>query len=728
MSSLLYRIARWSVRRRLVVLLAWLLIAVAAISLGALSGGKVGNSFSIPGTQSQEVSDLLAEKLPALSGGQAQVVFDTPGRAIAAPAYRTAIAASVERLAAVQGVEAATDPFQTQALSRDGHVALGSVQFRGNPGDVSDATLAGVTEAVKPAQEAGVKVEFAGSVYPGYQPPPSELPEVIGLIVAFLILLVTLGSLIAAGLPIATALIGVAVALTGVLAVGTVVDLSSASVAVTLMLGLSCGIDYGLFIVSRHRGQLIAGMDPDESIALAVGTAGSAVVFAGATVVVALAGVAVLGIPFLTVMGLAAAGAVLIAVLIAVTLLPALLGFAGGRMARFLPVPRVRQRAERVARRAASNPEGNAGGAWARFVVRFRVPVLIVGSGLLILAALPITTMKLGLPTAETQPTSSTARQAYDITTASFGAGFNGTLLVTVEGVRDAAQVRPAVDAIERLDDVAAASIGVVQNGTALISVIPDSGPNSAATEDLVTALRQRHATFERLSDSPRVLVGGLTASNIDVSDKVGSAIPIFLAVIIGIAFVLLTFAFRTILVPLKSIAGFLLSVGAAMGVQVAVFQWGWGSDLLGITPGRIISFIPVLMLAIIFGLSSDYEIFVVSRVKERFTRTGDATEAVIRGTALSARVVTAAALIMTTVFAAFIVNPDSTLKAVGFSFALGVFIDAFVVRLTLVPAFMAIVGSRIWYHPRWFAKYVPDPDIEGERLARADHRPVVHA
>lgn len=728
MSRLLYRVARWAVRHRRLVLLSWALIAAAAIATGALGGATVSNSFSIPGTQSQQVTDLLTKKLPKLSGGQAQVVFTTPRERITALSYEKAINISVDRLSNIRGVESASNPFETKALSQDGHVALGSVQFRGAAGDVSQSTLDAVSAAVRPAQAAGVQVEFSGSVYPGYQPPPSELPEIIGLLAAFLILLITLGSLVAAGLPIMTALIGVVTALTSVLAIGTLVDLSSASTAVTLMLGLSCGIDYGLFIVSRHRTQLLAGQQPEESIAIAVGTAGSAVVFAGATVIVALAGVSVLGIPFLTVMGLSAAGGVLIAVLIAVTLIPALLGFAGPRAAKFLPVPGLRQRAERVARRAVTAPEANGGGAWARFVVRFRIPVLVAGSALLVLAALPITTMKLGLPTAETQPTSSTARQAYDITSKSFGTGFNGSLLVTAEGVTTPAQAQPAVDALSKLQDVKAAAISTVDHSIAVITVVPNSGPNSAATADLVTAIRADHARLERLAGSTRVLVGGLTASNIDVSNKVGAATPIFLVVIIGIAFILLTFAFRTILVPLKSIAGFLLSVGAAMGVQVAVFQWGWGSNLLGITPGHIISFIPVLMLAIIFGLSADYEIFVVSRIKERFTQVGDAKAAVIRGTALSARVVSAAALIMTTVFATFIVNPDPTLKAVGFSFALGVFIDAFVVRLTLVPAFMAIVGGRIWYHPRWFAEFVPDPDLEGEKLIDWKERQLAHA
>jgi RND superfamily putative drug exporter len=715
-SSFLYRVTAWSVRRRLVVLFSWILIAAAVTTTGLLSGGTLSNSFSIPGTQSQQVADLLARRLPALTGGQAQVVFATPHADITKGDYQKAVSRSVADLAAVRGVASATDPFQTMAVSRDRHVALALVQFNGQPSDVPGSTLSAVSAAVESARAAGVTVAFTGSVYPGYQPAPSELPELAGVITALIILVITLGSLLAAGLPILTALTGVVISVTGLLAVSSVVNLSSSASAVTLLLGLSCGIDYGLFILSRHRSQLLGGTDVLESIALAVGTAGSAVVFAGATVIVTLASIAALGIPFLAAMGLAAAGGVLIAVLLAITLLPALLGFAGKRAATFIPLPALHRRAERIARRAVGDSEASMGGSWAKSVTRFRVPVLIIGAAILILAALPLGTIRLGLPTAATQPEGSTARQAYELTSAGFGAGFNGPLLITAENVDSPKQATPMIAAFSKLPDVAGASLAVVKNGVAIINVIPDSGPNSQKTIDLVTAIRNDHAHLQRLGDSTSVLVGGLTASNIDVSKKIGDATPLFLLVIASLSFILLTFAFRTLLVPLKSIIGFLLSVTASMGVLVAVFQWGWGADLFGVTPGPIISFQPVFMLAIIFGLSANYELFVVSRIKESFSRTGDARAAVIHGTAQSARVVTAAALIMATIFSSLLLGSDPTLKAVGFSFALGVLVDAFVVRLTLVPAFMSIIGAKIWWHPKWFA-HVPDADIEGARL-----------
>lgn len=506
------------------------------------------------------------------------------------------------------------------------------------------------------------------------------------------------------------------IALTSVTALAAVIDIASASTTVAIMLGLSCGIDYGLFILFRHRNNLLAGMDVEDSAALALGTAGSSVVFAGLTVITALCGLSVVGIPFLTIMGLCAAAAVLIALLIALTLLPAMLGFAGEKVAAFISTPLRPGHHEEVARTTATEPARTFGASWARFVVRHRVSVLVAGVGLLLLLAVPATQMELGLPSAASQPTSNTARKAYDLTAESFGPGFNGPLLVVTENAVDQAAVQQLTTALAGQPNVVAAAPLAVIDQIAVIRVIPGSGPDTSATADLVHHIRDNRSAIEGATGA-QVLVGGSTASNIDVSAKLASALPVFLLVVVGLAFVLLTFAFRTILVPIKSIIGFLLSISAAFGVEVAMFQWGWGEDIFDITPSETISFLPIIMLAIIFGLSSDYEVFVVSRIKEDFTTTGDARGAVARGTGLSARVVTAAALIMFSIFVAFMFTDDPTIKAIGFSFAVGVFLDAFVVRLALVPATMAIVRAKLWYHPQWFAKYVPDPDIEGKHL-----------
>ena len=569
---------------------------------------------------------------------------------------------------------------------------------------------------MKPVQADGVQVEYNGSVYPGWRTPVSETPELVGLIIAFGILMITFGAFAAAGMPILSAIIGVVTTLMGITAVASVLNIASASTTVALMLGLSCGIDYGLFILSRHRANLLNGMTPEESVPLAAGTAGSSVVFAALTVIIALCGLTVVGIPFLTVMGLAAAASVTVALLIALTLLPAMLGFAGTKVAKFARLPLLGARAERVARRSAADPDSTAGAGWARFVVHHRVPVLLGGIALLGVLAIPAASIHLGLPSGASQSADNTQRKAYDLTTEGFGAGYNGALLIVAQGVRSAADTQQIAGALGTLPDVAKVAPLAAHNGTSLIRLIPESGPSDPATSRLVHTLRDDRAAIEGHTGA-HILIGGTTASNIDVSAKLSAALPVFLIVVVGLAFILLTFAFRTILVPLKSILGFLLSMVAALGAQVAMFQWGWGEHLFGITPAQTISFLPIIMLAIIFGLSSDYEVFVVSRIKEEYTRNGDARRAVQRGTALSARVVTAAAMIMFSIFVAFMFTSDPTIKAIGFSFAVGVFLDAFVVRLTLVPAVMAIIGSRIWYHPRWFARRIPNPDIEGQRL-----------
>ena len=721
MSNYLYRLARFAFRRRRLVLAVWLAAAIAAIAIASASGGKTNDTFTIPGTEAQNAAAVLSARLPAFSGGQSTIVFAANGTAkVTDPAAKAAIESAMAKLKSIPQVSAVTTPFQSYLVSRNGQIALGQVQWSAPAAAVTDSSLNAVTAAMKPAQAGGVHVAYNGSVYPGWRTPLSEVPELVGLIIAFGILMITFGAFVAAGMPILGAIIGVITTLMGITAVASVVTIASASTTVALMLGLSCGIDYGLFILSRHRANLLTGMTPEESVPLAMGTAGSSVVFAALTVIIALCGLTVVGIPFLTVMGLAAAASITVALLIALTLLPAMLGFAGPKVARFTRLPLLGARAERVARRSAADPDSSAGAGWARFVVRHRVAVLTGGIAVLGVLAIPALSIHLGLPSGASQPPGNTQRQAYDLTTEGFGAGFNGALLIVAQDVRSPADTQQIAAALTTLPDVAKVTPVTTHNGIALLKLIPESGPGDPATAALVHTIRDDRAAIEGRTGA-HILVGGTTASNIDVSAKLSAALPVFLVVVAGLAFILLTFAFRTILVPITSILGFLLSMAAALGAQVAMFQWGWGQHIFGITPADTISFLPIIMLAIIFGLSSDYEVFVVSRIKEDYSSNGHARRAVQRGTGLSARVVTAAALIMFSIFVAFMFTSDPTIKAIGFSFAAGVFLDAFVVRLTLVPAVMAIVGPRFWYHPQWFAKHIPDPDIEGQRLA---HKP----
>jgi RND superfamily putative drug exporter len=724
MSRYLYALGLASFRRRRLVLLVWLAILGGVVATGLGLGGEPSDNFTIPGTESQKSVELLQQRLPAFSGAQTQLTFATPdGTKVTDPGVQAGIRQAITNLAGVPQVAVAAGPEQTQLISPDGRVALGTVQFTEQPGAVDDATLQKVEEAVAPARAAGVQVEYSGSVYPGYKISVPELPEIIGIVVAFFILLVTFGAVVAAGLPILTAGIGVGIGAMGIFAIAAFADIPSASLSLALMLGLSCGIDYALFILTRHRTNLLRGMDIDESAALSVGTAGSAVVFAALTVIIALCGLAVVGIPFLTAMGVAAAAAVLIALLIALTLLPALLGFAGTKVSKFIRSPLRPEHAEEVAQTAAHQPERTFGARWARFVVRFRIPLLIGGTAMLLAIGIPAFSLQFGLPSGASQPEDNTARKAYDLTAEHLGPGFNGPLLVVADLTKapDPATVGTIAEALSREPGVARATPAMSQNGAAIIQVIPTTGPNDPATADLVNRIRADRSAVTGDSGAS-ILVGGTTASNIDTSAKLASALPVFLIVVIGLAFVLLTIAFRAALVPITAIVGFLLSVFAALGVQVAVFQWGWGAGLLGITPGETISFLPIIALAIIFGLSSDYQVFVVSRIKEELAHTDDAREAVCSGVGLSARVVTAAALIMFAVFVAFVVAPDPIIKSIGVTLAVGVLLDAFVVRLTLIPAVMSVLRSTMWAHSRWFEKYVPDLDIEGTALQKQHH------
>jgi RND superfamily putative drug exporter len=609
-------------------------------------------------------------------------------------------------------VAAVTDPFRTKAVSRDDRIAYATVTYTVTADSVTPADQSALLSSGDAAKAAGLQVEYGGEAVQAQSQASSA--EGLGVLVALLVLAVTFGSLLAAGLPLVTALVGVATGMTGVYALTSVLDLTSTAPTLGLMVGLAVGIDYALFITTRHRENLAAGLDAQEAAGRAVGTAGSAVVFAGATVMIALAALSVVGIPFLTAMGLVAAGMVALAVLVALTLVPAFLGFAGSRFNRW-PIPGLRGRQARLGTRPSF------GSRWARAIIRKPVAFLvvaIVGAGVI---ALPALRLELGLPDDGTQPTNTTQRHAYDLLAEGFGPGFNGPLTIVVDGDRQA--ISRATIALARqlpeLDDVAAVTPAVTNQAgdTAIISVVPRSGPAAPGTKTLVTDIREIRGDIESQTGTD-ILVTGNTAAGIDISQKLASALPIFLLLVVGLSFVLLMLAFRSLLVPLKATLGFLLSVGATFGALVAVFQWGWLSGLLGIDgTGPIISFLPVLLIGLLFGLAMDYEVFLVSRMREDHMHGDSPTEAVVGGFRHGARVVTAAALIMGSVFGSFILGGDPTIKSIGFALAFGVLIDAFVVRMTIVPAVMALLGERAWYLPRWLDRLLPDVDLEGAKL-----------
>ncbi|MEU7904719.1 MMPL family transporter [Actinoplanes sp. NPDC049118] len=724
MATYLYRLGRFSFRRRRLVLALWL-ATLALLGVGAATlSGPTSDEFSIPGTEAQEAMDLLGERFPgaAADGAQARVVFAAPaGEKLTDDANRAAIAQTVARLRSVADVAAVTDPLRG-AVNPAGTVAYAQVTFAVPATALTEAGREALTEAAEAGRAAGLAVEMGGDAMQEQGGPGNS--EVLGILVAAVVLVVTFGSLVAAGLPLLTAILGVAAAMLGIQIASGFVDLGSSTSTLALMLGIAVAIDYALFIVSRYRHELTLGRPREEAVARAVGTAGSAVTFAGLTVVIALSALAVVNIPVLTEMGLAAAFAVVVAVLIALTLLPALLGFAGLR---------ILGRRGRDPEAAVSSAGPAAGLRWARFVTGRPVAVLVASVAGLLVLAIPGLDMRLGLPGDNMASPESTQRKAYDMLTGGFGAGFNGPLTVVVDAAasRDpgnaAAEARAAIQGLPGVVTVSPPSLNPAGN-TAILQVIPASAPDSAETEALVHAIRDIDETV-RDRTGAGLSVTGTTAVNIDMSDRMGSALLPYLTVIVVLAFLLLTLLFRSLLVPLKAIAGFLLSVVATFGAVVAVFQWGWFGSVLGTDQaGPIISMLPVFLIGIVFGLAMDYEVFLVSRMREEHVHGAAPTQAVVSGFAHGARVVTAAAIIMVSVFAGFILSPESLVKSIGFALAAAILFDAFVVRMTIVPAVMTLLGRRAWWLPRWLDRVLPDIDVEGDKLrevpAEPEHRP----
>lgn len=716
MASLLYRLGHFSVRHRRWVLLSWVVLLIASGAASTAAGGKTNDSFTLPGTESQVAIDLLDDRFPAFSGSSTQVVFAAEGdAALTDPEIDQVIGETMAAMAEIEGVQIAVPPAAVGAISPDGAVGLGQVRYPVSVLEVSEETLEHVAEAAETARDAGITVEFGGEVVPGVEmePPSSEL---LGLGVAVLVLLVSFGSVLAMGLPIVTALLGLGIGISGIGLLSAFVDLSSTAPTLAVMIGLAVGIDYALFVVTRHRQNLSQGLSVEESAARANATAGGAVVFAGITVVIAISGLAVVGIPFLTVMGLAAAATVAIAVLVAISLLPALLGFVGHNIDRF--------RVPGIKNRTGSATEGvTLGTRWATKVTQR--PVIALMGGLLAMGvlAIPMASMHLGLPDAGTEPTSTTQRRAYDLTSGAFGPGANGPLTIVVD-LADSTDAEGALatidERLEQFDNVLDVDDPVLNEAgdTAVLSLTPGTGPADEATADLVHDLRADVRYALEAETGARYYVAGSTAANIDVSDKMGGALLPFMLLVIGLTLVLLTAVFRSLVVPIKAALAILVSIGSSFGVVVAIFNWGWLADVVGLDQTMpIVSFLPMMMFAILFGLSMDYEVFILSRIHEEYHRTGDPKASVITGLSASARVITAAALIMISVFGAFALGDSPFIKMFGIGLATAVFLDATVVRMVIVPAVMTLFGEKAWRLPRIVDRILPNLDVEGAAL-----------
>ena len=728
MSRALHRLGRFAVRRRGTVLLVWLVIAAALWSGATATGGGYSDDFRVPGVESQQALDVLTERFPEAAGGSAQVVVHARDGDLDDPANVRALADLVDRVGDLPRVATVLDPAASGLVSEDRTTALARVQYTDDARQLGTEAYERLEEAVEPVRAEGLQVELGGDLPQFAEQPETGAAELLGVIGAIVILLVAFGSVLAMGLPLAIAAVGLGCSTAAVLLAGLVFDIPAESGTLATMIGMGVGIDYALFIVTRYRTELRAGLTVADAAGRAIATAGQAVVFAGGTVVIAICGLALAGIPAVTVMGFTSALVVAVMVLASITLLPALLGFAGLRLKdATLPWSRRREVAddewqERLARLGvAGDLRPDRWQRWGRHVTRHPWPWLIGATLVLVVVASPLLSMRLGQTDAGTNPPDTTTRKAYDLTAEAFGAGFNGPLLLSVELTGDEAADGAALEALARglAADPAvavAAPAEINQAGdAAIVTVVPTAAPQDAATTELVHRIRDEVAPAAVEGTDARVYVGGLTAVFIDLSDKVAARLPVFIAAVVGLSFLLLTAVFRSVLVPLKAALMNLLSIGAAYGAVVAVFQWGWGKSLIGLEETvPIVSFVPMFMFAVLFGLSMDYEVFLLSRIREEHLEGRDNRTSVITGISSTARVITSAALIMILVFSGFVLGPQPIVKMFGVGLATAVLVDATLVRVILVPATMRLMGEANWWMPRWLDRLLPNLDIEG--------------
>jgi RND superfamily putative drug exporter len=721
-SLLLYRLGGLVARRKVWVIAAWIVLLGLLGSGAAAFGNSYEDSFSIPGTQAQQGEDILHQRF-GQSGTSGELVFSVGHGKITDAAAKQDIADISAKVDALSGVSM-SDPLDAGPdagkVSADGRAVIGTVQFSSSK--PSTATLDAVQSAAAAPKGSVVDTSVGGNAYSSLTGASkgSRAGELLGLLIALVILAITFGSFVSAGMPLITALIGVGSTITGIVLFSHVTTISSTSPTLAEMLGLAVGIDYSLFVLSRHRSELAKGADAPEAMRRALSTAGSAVVFAGATVIIALCGLTIANIPMLTVMGLAAAAAVAVAVLAALTLLPAIALLFGARL-----TPRRRAR-EGASSKKPRRPRIGVAERWVRLVTKvplLTVVVIVLGLGAL---SLPAAGLTLALPDNSTAAAGSPQRETYDAISRDFGAGYNAPLAVVADVLTSSdpkKTTQDLADGLKKIPGVADVIAATPDAGgdTALVQLVPEHGQNDPATAELVRRIRDDAPSLEKKYHVRDLMVTGQTAVNIDVSDRLAGALLPFAAVVIGLSLLLLMVVFRSIAVPIKATAGYLLSVGVSLGAVVAVFQNGWLPPRLAdqLTSGPIVSFLPIFVMGVLFGLAMDYEMFLVSRMREDYVHTRDARASVTSGFRASSAVVTAAALIMTCVFAAFVPGGSSTIMPIAFGLAVGVFVDAFVVRMSLVPAVMTLLGRRAWWLPRWLARMLPSVDIEGAALER---------
>jgi RND superfamily putative drug exporter len=723
--GLLARVASWSIAHRRIVAVAWVALLVGVIAAAGAAGTSYSTNFSLPGTESQHARDLLQRDFPTQSGDEDQIVFHTDQGKVTERATRAQIEPMLKQVAGLPHVAAVTSPYErdgAQAVSRDGRIAFATVTF---DQEANDLPKGAVEKVISTAQDAGsdsLQVELGGQAIEQTQQPSLGAATAIGLLAAMIVLLITFGSLAAMGLPIATALLGLGTGV-GLIGLGThVVDMPDFSTELAVMIGLGVGIDYSLFIVTRFRENYVNGADLSEAIVAAMDTAGRAVLFAGCTVIIALMGMFALGVNFLYGVAIAASLGVLMTMLAALTMMPALLSRFGARIGR-------RRRAAR--RRPTAEPSSERDGLWARWarlIQRHPWPAALAGLGVMVVLAAPLLSMRFGSSDAGNDPQSLTTRKAYDLLAEGFGKGFNGPLQIvaTLPSTGDKAALARIQEAVADTPGVASVSPPRLSpdGATAVFSAYPSSAPQDQATTDLVNDLRDNRLPPVARATQSSLLVGGQTAVQADFAKVLADKLPLFIGIVVLLSALLLMVVFRSLVIPLQAAAMNLLSIGASLGVVVAVFQNGWLGGLLGVTAGPIEPFIPVLLFAIVFGLSMDYEVFLVSRIHEEWVRRRDASEAVVSGLATTGRVITAAATIMICVFLSFVSGDERVLKMFGLSLASAVFLDAFVVRSLLLPAVLELLGRTTWKLPAWLDRRLPHVAIDAEEVRRPSTPP----
>ncbi len=710
------------------VLIAWTVVILLFAGLALTIGGQFNDVFEVPGASSTKALNQLKVTFPEAADATATVLITAPsGAKLEDRKVKDAVADWSKELEKVPMVKGVIDPYNENIdglISEDGTSGRAMIRVEGTSSTITDAQREELTTAAKTLETTlpGSKVLIGGEIF-SIHVPKITVVEALGLGVAIIVLVMTLGSLVASMMPVGTAIAGVGIGVLSVQIAAGVISVSSTTLMLAIMLGLAVGIDYALFILSRHRDQLATGMEVEESAARAVGTAGSAVVFAGLTVVIALVGLSIAGLPFLTVMGVFGALTVAFEVLLALTLLPAFMGFAGERLR---PKARKSRKARKVTTGSTAAKGHGFASWWVKLVTAWPVVTIVIvlaGIGAL---AYPAKDLSMALPTSGHSLPGTQDRETFDEITKTFGIGFNGPLIMTVDIVEldDPIKALDGLKAdVEKMPGVqmVAAATPNANVDTGMVQIIPTTGPDDPATANLVERLREREDEWRRAYDVTTA-VTGFTAIQIDVTSQLQAALLPFGIFVVGLSLVLLTIVFRSIWVPIKAALGYLLSVLGAFGATVLVFNKGWGKEAINLPePGPVISFLPIILMGILFGLAMDYEVFLVSRMREEFVH-GNTTSSVEDGFVHSAKVVVAAGLIMFAVFAFFVPNGEGAIKPIAFSLAVGVALDAFVIWMTLVPAVMKLLGRHAWWLPKWLDTRLPSLDIEGESLTRQVH------